>query len=173
MRACFHTLTAILLPSLSRNSASDTVSCLPALSTVFGPPRLKNFPLKSNALLRVCPLRSPMMPLMSKATFRPVAGWASWSLFVGGTALMTVGFDRRTTGFSGHPLNSGLDFESNAGVVSSHTESGVNLFSAADAAPRSLKSKGTNPSMYWPGSLETSTHWNFWALICSPCAMKV
>jgi len=84
------------------------------------------------------------MPLMSKATFRPVAGWASWSLFVGDTALITVGFDRRTTSFSGHPLNSGLDFESNASVVSSHTESGVNLFSAADAAPRSLKSKGTN-----------------------------
>ena len=92
---------------------------------------------------------------------------------MGGTALVTVGFDKRITAFSGHPLNSGFDFESNAGVVSSHTESGLNCCCAATAAPRFLKSNGTSPSMYWPGSLETSTRWNFCAWICSPFAEKV
>ena len=101
------------------------------------------------------------MPVMSKATRKPFAGCSSSAWFVGGTLVATVGLDSSTTSFKGQLLNSGLALESKAGVVSCQTESAVNRFMASPAALLSLKVKGTTPSMYCSGALDTSTHWNF------------
>ena len=68
----------------------------------------------------------------------------------------------------GDPLNSGLDRVSKVGVVISQTESALNFSAAVVAALRSLKSKFTKPSMYCSGTWDTSTHWNFCALMVSP-----
>ena len=71
---------------------------------------------------------------------------------------MMVGTLSKSTGFTGQPLNSGLALGSNAGVVISNTWFSVNLVNAFAAAWRSLKTKGTKPSMYCAGSFDTSTH---------------
>ena len=127
----------------------------------------RNLPQKSNdflsGVLPAVPLRRFMMSLMPKATWMPLAGYASAAALVGSTLVVVVGLDSKTTDLKGHPLNSGLDRASKASVVSSQTESAVNFLAAVCAALRSLKSKGTSPSMYCSGAWDTSTHWNFCA----------
>ena len=92
-----------------------------------------------------------------------MAGYASAAVLVGGTLLVVVGLDSKTTDLRGDPLNSGLDRVSKAGVVISQTESAVNFSAALVAALRSLKSKDTKPSMYCSGTWDTSTYWSFCA----------
>ena len=110
------------------------------------------------------------MPLMSIATRTPLAGYASAAVLVGSTLVVVVGWDSKTTDLMGHPLKSGLDRVSKAGVVISQTESAVNFSAALVGALQSLKSKGTNASMYCSGKRDTSTHWNFCARTFSPLA---
>ena len=91
-------------------------------------------------------------PWMSKATCKPLAGYAKATVLVGGTRVTTVGLVSITTCFTGHPMNTGFTLLS---------KTGSNFLKALAAARRSLKSKGTSPSMHCSGALNTSTILSF------------
>ena len=70
-------------------------------------------------------------------------------------------------------MKSDLALVSKVGVRSSHTESAVNFLKASTAAVRVLKLKGTAPSMYCAGALDTKMQLNFCASTFSCLAVNV